>query len=304
MRIEMRSRSGTLESELLAWLIQSGFPDDIELTAMNPGLGSTEMWSFSPSPGASPLVVRVFAERADAAARREREAMVAAAHHGLPVPLIALHGTVEKRPLLVTTFLPGRPASLALAANPGAALALGVSMGQTLGNVHQIPAPEVLVSIKPGWIEKGGPSLTPIRHLLDAVARQDRLLHLDYHLNNVLIDGGQVSGVIDWENTAAGPPHMDLARSQAILRAMALAGLIPASHREAFDHFERGFAIGHAEVAGVDPHPALSAAWGLAMTVEDLANQLGKADGWLTQALLDQLVAERDKQIQMAREGQ
>jgi hypothetical protein len=45
------------------------------------------------------------------------------------------------------------------------------------------------------------------------------LLHLDLHPLNVLIDEtGDVSGVLDWANTAAGPAVLDRARSWSILR--------------------------------------------------------------------------------------
>ena len=55
-------------------------------------------------------------------------------------------------------------------------------------------------------------------HGLYSAPEGDRLLHLDLHPFNVLVDeSGQVSGVIDWANAAAGHPDLDRARSLAIL---------------------------------------------------------------------------------------
>jgi aminoglycoside phosphotransferase (APT) family kinase protein len=46
----------------------------------------------------------------------------------------------------------------------------------------------------------------------------DRLLHLDLHPFNVLVDEqGDVSGVLDWANVAGGHPDLDRARSWSIL---------------------------------------------------------------------------------------
>ncbi len=43
------------------------------------------------------------------------------------------------------------------------------------------------------------------------------LLHLDYHPQNVLVEGLRVTGVIDWANAAAGDRHLDAATTAVIL---------------------------------------------------------------------------------------
>ncbi len=69
-----------------------------------------------------------------------------------------------------------------------------------------------------------------------------RVLHLDLHPDNVLLGaGGPV--VIDWRNTAEGPPELDVAMSALILAQVAVGGepglaeparaLLPAFLREA-----------------------------------------------------------------------
>jgi hypothetical protein len=182
--------------------------------------------------------------------------------------------------------------------HPDQAQALGRAMGETLGQVNAVTAPEGLYPRADQWIVRGGPALAPVRPLLDALPRQDRLLHLDFHLFNVLVEDGQLSGVIDWENAMAGPPHADLARTRAILRAAVLGKLVPEGSQAAIAELVRGLEEGHARICGPDPHPALSTAWGLAMTTADLANQAGKPGGGITASLVADLAGERDVAIQ------
>jgi hypothetical protein len=43
-------------------------------------------------------------------------------------------------------------------------------------------------------------------------AHRETFIHRDYHPGNVLWDGTQVTGVVDWATAAWGPPGIDLAR--------------------------------------------------------------------------------------------
>jgi aminoglycoside phosphotransferase (APT) family kinase protein len=43
------------------------------------------------------------------------------------------------------------------------------------------------------------------------------VLHMDYHPLNVLVNGGRISGVIDWVNAEAGDRHLDVATTSTIL---------------------------------------------------------------------------------------
>jgi len=287
---------------LRTWLAQEGYPGTLELQPMNRGLGSTELWSFRPDPGESKLVVRIFPHGAFRGAEREALAMDAAAGHALPVPDVVARGAIDNRPLLVTSFVQGVPGAHALIANPDQAYAIGRAMGETLGHLHDVVAPEGL-SATGAWIERGGPSLAPLRDAFTALPDQDRLLHLDYHPLNVLMLDGRVTGVIDWENTLAGPPHMDLARSQAILRAIAIGHVESPVPLDAIAVFERGLVEGHAATYGPDPHPALSSAWGLAMTVDDLERQAHKPGSPVSPDAVARLTAERDAAIEAARAG-
>lgn len=286
-----------MQTQLRNWLIQSGFPEEIELTPLRGGLGSTTLWTFSPSPNAARLVVRTFPEGSDAVAEREYVAMRAAAEHGVPVPTVIMKGEADGWPVLVTTFAPGIAVTQQLARQAERAHAIGLAMGDAMGRLHEVTAPEGLVRSEEAWIARAGPAVADLRPLFIRMTDTNRLLHLDFHPNNVLMDDERVTAIIDWENTLAGPPHIDLARSRAILRAVKMGGKIPEELHHVFDEVERGLVEGHTGVIGRDPHPELSLAWGLAMTVDDLTRQMGKPGSWVTEAVVAQLRADRDRAI-------
>lgn len=115
-----------------------------------------------------------------------------------------------------------------------------------------------------------------------------------------MIDGDNIAGIIDWANTLPGPSHLDLARSRAIVQVAKTARLFPPAAADVLDRFEEGLSAGHANVIGPDPHPELSAAWGMAMTADDLTGQVGKPWSWVTEAVLERLRDERDRLIAAA----
>ena len=288
-----------MEDRIAAWVHEKTGTPVHEVVPVAVGLGETELWRVRRTPDAGDLLLRRFAPGAERSACREAMAMRAAQAGGVPVPTVLVRDALDQRPVLLTTWCAGGTAFEAIAASPARARAIGMLLGETFGRLHRVPAPAGL-SPADGWIARGGPALAPLRSLLEGVPNADRLLHLDYHPRNVMMTLGNVEGVIDWENALAGPPHMDLARSRAILRAIAAGGGLPDGMLDVLQQYEIGMVEGHERVAGADPHPELSAAWGLAMTVDDLTGHLGKPDGWVTPALLDTLRQERDGLIAAA----
>jgi aminoglycoside phosphotransferase len=288
-----------LQAELQSWLIAAGYPTSIELTPLRGDFGSTQMWVLSSPQHSSPLVGRVFSKVGDRGADREARAMAAAASNGVPVPEVFTRGEIEGRPLLVTTFIEGSPAARALG-DLGNPYAFGVTVGEILGRINEVTAPDNLHESPHDWLSWGGDAMPRLEHLLTALPNRDRLLHFDYHLLNIMVHDGQVTGVIDWENATAGPPHMDLARSRAILRMAMLGNLASGVQPEQIAEFDRGLVDGHARVIGPDPFPELSTAWGLSMTVYDLSRHLGKPGNRIPEALIQQLAEERDTAIQHA----
>ena len=65
---------------------------------------------------------------------------------------------------------------------------LGVALGRMHARIHSLAVPAALLDVVPAW---------DLRHE-DMAA--PALLHMDYHPLNVMVDGGQVTGVLDWAN--------------------------------------------------------------------------------------------------------
>ncbi|MFC4533959.1 phosphotransferase [Sphaerisporangium dianthi] len=133
--------------------------------------------------------------RTGADATTEAAVMTYLAGHGYPVP--AVHATPVGAPSdLVLQRLSGPTMLLALINGTISPEEAGATLGRLLHRLHAIPA---RISSAPG----------------------DRVLHLDLHPDNVLLtpDG---PFVIDWCNSAEGPPELDWAMSALILAQVVL----------------------------------------------------------------------------------
>jgi hypothetical protein len=121
--------------------------------------------------------------------------VLAASAAAARVPVPRVLGQIEGAVLL--ELIPGRPAGELASADPERAEAAGRACGALHDRLAGLAAP-------PGLREMPG--------------RERNLLHLDLHPYNVLVDdAGEVTGVIDWTNAAAGDPQRDAARTWSIL---------------------------------------------------------------------------------------
>ena len=85
---------------------------------------------------------------------------------------------------------------------PERATSLGEVCGEVLARIHAVTIP---VDPDRGWLRWSGlGSDDPFYQQLDAFARHDRLLHLDFHPLNVLTDGVRVTAVLDWYHGSRG----------------------------------------------------------------------------------------------------
>ena len=97
------------------------------------------------------------------------------------------------------------------------------------------------------------------------------LLHLDWHPLNVLVDGDEVSAIVDWVNARRGHPLLDIARTYALLTAdPALAALSPAE-RDLLAEVAGGWAAGYGPEAASIPADCLR--WAGQMMLADLAGR-------------------------------
>lgn len=282
--------------QIQEWLARTGFPADVAIAAMAPGLGHTTMWRISGTGLAGDLVLRLFPPGNEAVRDREVLAMRAASAAGLPVPDVVLTGAIEDRPLMLVALAPGVTVAAALGTDVDRAAAIGRKMGELLGEINRLPAPDGLAPAD-AWLDRAGPALAPLRDRLVAMPRGDRLLHLDYHPENVLMAGDAITAVVDWTNTLPGPPHIDLGRSRAILQTIHLLPTVEPAVATAVAALEAGLVAGHAAVHGPDPNPDLSLAWGTGMICVDFAPQARMPGSWVTPELVARLEARRDALI-------
>jgi hypothetical protein len=145
----------------------------------------------------------------------------------------------------------------------------------------QISAPAAIPAWAPRAEDAGAGLQSQLRVLTEGTAAV--LLHLDYHPLNVMSDGRQITGVLDWANVAVGDPRVDLARTVALLR---LGPLPPGSPPAAFvlaarRVLEAGWRNGYQAVAGRFGDMAPFYAWAGAMMERDLAAKLGRPGVWL-----------------------
>ncbi|MFN8446496.1 MAG: phosphotransferase [Caldilineaceae bacterium] len=191
-----------------------------------------------PPQGMTSSVVILHAERGDFVLKQadrtpytawlQREAFVlqALAASNLPIPHYI---AVEEQPTstsLLMTALPGEPLS--------ALLRRGVSdemrhdllhqFGQLLAQIHTATPAPVLQAQRP-WLERildearnnqlkgyAEPEAPPIETMLTTrpPAIAEVLIHGDYTIDNVLVDAGKLTGVIDWGRGDIGDPRYDL----------------------------------------------------------------------------------------------
>ena len=144
--------------------------------------------------------------------------------------------------------VPGSPAGeLALNSPERAAAA-----GRACGALHDALAD---VACPPG-----------VRDAPGADGSERRLLHLDLHPFNVLVDDdGEPTGVIDWANAAAGDPELDRARTWSLLT------LDPAARDLGNDPGWATLTDHWLEVARTDALSASARSWACRFMLEDLA---------------------------------
>ena len=125
---------------------------------------------------------------------------VSAAAGRVPVPRVLDRIELDGCGAVLLELLPGRPAGDLAVTTPERAATAGRSCGALHDRLAELAAPPKL---------RDAPRVR---------CRQRRLLHLDLHPYNVLVDDdGQLTGVIDWTNAAAGDPQLDAARTWSIL---------------------------------------------------------------------------------------
>jgi Ser/Thr protein kinase RdoA (MazF antagonist) len=177
-------------------------------------LGGTEGVDGGPRSGAAAVVVRVGpVERGTALMEWCHQVAASAGVDEVVVPLRTTGGVsvvqVGGRPVSVWPFVSGRWLDAGDAAEVEQAARLLARLHQGLRDVALPPRPER------SFLEFGGDSGTLRDEQLDRwlgeFGRRKQALHGDYYRGNLLVDGGRITGVIDWDEAWVGVPEAELA---------------------------------------------------------------------------------------------
>jgi aminoglycoside phosphotransferase (APT) family kinase protein len=275
----------------LAILASLGITDNIQARPLNGGF-DTGMWRVCWRD--QPYALRVFRPQQASVCEREVAVMQAASGGGIPVPQVIRQGMHEAYPVLLLSWVKGRMLRDELFARPHLFWRLGTAFGRMQAAVHAISAPAHIDST--AWIEWAGDEPELKARLYDLPARASALLHLDYHPLNVMADGGQITGVLDWANARAGDPRADFARTYTILRVEPITPIgdhaVLAVMRRLL---ERAWRTGYTQAGGRLDDMALFYAWAGAAMIRDLSPRAGKPGFWLQDQHLDGVRAWRDQ---------
>lgn len=223
-------------------------------------------------------------------AAHETEMMRAASAAEIAVPHIHAEGIWNERPTLVLGWCPGRTLMQAMRLRPWTIRRLGYAFGRQQAALHRATIPHDDAA-DPAWITHFGPVDDALRdRLLSLDLQHGRLLHLDYHPLNVMVERNRITCILDWTNAILGDPRADVARTWSILRLMPLSakGTEPTTE-VARRLLAAGWLRGYEREAGplLDMEPFKIWA-GMAM-IADLAPKIGRPGIWLEQRHLDKI---------------
>jgi aminoglycoside phosphotransferase len=222
--------------------------------------------------------LRVFRSGQQNVCEREVAVMRVASAGGIPAPQIHATGTWREHPVLLLSWLPGKPLSDELFAHPWKAWQLGRLSGQMQAEIHKLTAPDLLREASGSWIDWKVAHEEDLQQRLRSLhLRSNALLHLDYHFLNVLTDGQTITGVLDWTNAHAGDPRADIARTYSIVQ-VDIVGSISALEMIVRRIFEQGWRRGYEEKAGQQRDLSLFNAWAGAVMEKDLEHKRGPVD--------------------------
>ncbi|MGB3327955.1 MAG: aminoglycoside phosphotransferase family protein [Thermomicrobiales bacterium] len=279
------------------------------LTPLAGGWSGGRIWRVERA-GYPPLVLRALAGNTGAGARREDAIHALVREAGIPAPEILAVAEIPGGAAMAMTLMPGIPLAQALLQAPDTATAqaFGVAAGEMLARIHAIPGAILAeAGLAPGgehargdwltWLTPGADVqrvLAPWRHPAEA----HRLLHLDFHPENLLVDAETrtVTAVLDWTNARLGPPLADLARTRSILRLIPTMPHLPPGATAILAAFTSGCMDAYTARHG-EADPAMLAAfdaWALDVQIADLAPKLGMPGIAITAETLDTLRAARD----------
>ena len=235
------------------------------------------------------------------AAEHELKASAVALASGLPAPEILASGEFEGAPFSIQRWLPGAPLIDVVKRSPWHTRRLGREFGRLQARMHTIPGDPLRLAADTDWVERAEhPGL--VAYIRDATtAVPPKFCHFDYHPLNVLAEGTQISGLIDFANAAGSDPRADLGLTNALLRA---APVPPGFTRKLIDVIRRrflaGWRDGYIDYAGHFPLEPAFEALGYAIYIHEFSVAMRDGRGWADERDIAKLRTLRDERIAAA----
>jgi hypothetical protein len=160
------------------------------------------------------FALRILRQDEAEGAIHEERMMLVARQAGLSVPNVRFSTSLDSCPALLLDWCDGAALLDTYRSSPWTARNLGMLFGEAQADLHAI-CPED--GEHGGWMDYFGPVPEELRDRLGQ-SRSARLLHLDYHPDNVIVRSGRIAGILDWTNSAVGDPRADIARTYTLMR--------------------------------------------------------------------------------------
>lgn len=224
----------------------------------------TEIFAFAldnaPADLSGGLVLRLFREPGDAGRARVEAAIhhAAAGRHRVPrMPVDSEGHLILGRPFIVMERVPGTALDKAIA-DPGVLAAAPALLARAQAGLHSLPSSRLVKALTDAGIDAsrlspfrmlnvihrlapiaGLESLVPVARWLDehrpGQPEDPAICHGDFHPGNVIVDGGEVTGIIDWANVALGHAEFDVALTRLVISIGPLEGVPDEGLRELID---------------------------------------------------------------------
>jgi aminoglycoside phosphotransferase (APT) family kinase protein len=261
-----------------------GYPETSEPQRITGGW-DTLLWRFETPDGRQhSLRIYILPDR-EQSSRREEIALRACESHDLPAPRVEAVGRSQDMPAAVLSWCPGRPVLSLVEKQPWAVLRLSRLFGRAQAQIHAVPAPPELAAGAPGdWLSRAGPDYRLLAdHMAALGPATDAFIHMDYHPLNLISDGKEVTGIIDWGGAAAGDRRADLARTYITL----VTAPVPPGPMSLILNFMRNAMLwawrrGYEELAGPMPDFRLYRAWAAATLLTELEVVIDRPGVWGT----------------------
>ncbi len=245
----------------------------------------TLLWRFQTPDGLEHSLRFYHLPRVRPLAWRERLALETCERAGLPAPRVETASDYEGIPVMVLSWCPGRPLLSYVEQKPWALWRLGRMFGRVQAQMHAVAPPREFAATAPeDWATRAAGEYRDLaEHVLALRPSAASLIHMDFHPLNLVSDGTQVTGILDWSGAAAGDPRADLARTAITL----IAAPIPPGPMKpllslARSLIMRAWRSGYREVAGAIPDYRPFMAWAGATLLTEIEPIIDRPNVWGT----------------------